>query len=253
MSASSDERLLREVRALKAYAFVSSAVLVILAFGAFRQPAPAAQKGKFTELDVERINVVEPDGKLRMVISNRPRSIGPIYKGKPFGYEGGGRPGIIFFNDEGTENGGLTFEGKREADGKYKASSGFSFDQFNQDQILYFQYAEENGKRRTGFTIADRADVDIYDMVQSRDSIMKMPAGAAREAALKKWAEPRNGVPLMAQRIYVGRDVSKNAVIGLFDPLGRPRLRMMVDSAGAPSLQFLDEKGAVVARYPEAK
>ena len=253
MSASSDERLLREVRALKAYAFVSSAVLVILAFGAFRQPAPAAQKGKFTELDVERINVVEPDGKLRMVISNRPRSIGPIYKGKPFGYEGGSRPGIIFFNDEGTENGGLTFEGKKEADGKYSASSGFSFDQFNQDQILYFQYAEENGKRRTGFTIADRADVDIYDMVQSRDSIMKMPAGAAREAALKKWAEPRNGVPLMAQRIYVGRDVSKNAVINLSDPSGRPRMRMMVDSAGAASLQFLDEKGGVVARYPQAR
>ena len=54
---------------------------------------------------------MEPDGKYRMVISNRPRSIGPIYKNKPFGYEGGGRPGMIFFNDEGTENGGLTFTG----------------------------------------------------------------------------------------------------------------------------------------------
>ena len=90
---------------------------MILTLGAFRQAAPAAQRGKFTEIDVERVNIVEPDGKLRMVLSNRPRSIGPIYKGKPFGYEGGTRPGIIFFNDEGTENGGLTFEGKKDADG----------------------------------------------------------------------------------------------------------------------------------------
>jgi hypothetical protein len=51
-----------------------------------------------------------------MVIANRPRSIGPIYKGEPFGYRGGTRPGIIFFNDEGTENGGLTFTGSTCAD-----------------------------------------------------------------------------------------------------------------------------------------
>jgi hypothetical protein len=246
-----DDRMRREVRALKAYAFVSSALLIVLTLGAFRQQAPQGQKARFAELDVERINIVEPDGKLRMVLSNRPRSIGPIYKGKPFGYEGGGRPGIIFFNDEGTENGGLTFTGSRGADGKYRASSGFSFDQFNQDQILYFQYADENGRRRTGFTIADRADVDIYDMVQERDSIMKLAAGAARDAALKKWAEPRNGVPLMAQRIYVGRDVARNAVVNLSDPSGRSRLRLMVDSLGTPSLEFLDEKGTVISRLPE--
>jgi hypothetical protein len=248
--------LRREVRALKAYALFSSALLVVLTLGAFRTPMATEQQGqkvKFAEIDVERINVVEPDGKLRMVISNRPRSIGPIYKGKPFGYEGGGRPGIIFFNDEGTENGGLTFTGSRDADGKYRANSGFSFDQFNQDQILYFQYAEENGRRRTGLTIADRADVDIYDMVKEREEIMKRPAGAARDSALKAWAAPRNGVPLMAQRIYVGRDVQKNAVIGLFDPSGRPRIRLAVDSLGSASLEFLDEKGAVTARLPERK
>lgn len=246
-----DDRTRRDVRALKAYAIFSSALLVVLTFGAFR--APQQQKARFAEIDVERINIVEPDGKLRMVLSNRPRSIGPIYKGKPFGYEGGGRPGIIFFNDEGTENGGLTFTGSRGADGKYRASSGFSFDQFNQDQILYFQYADDNGRRRTGLTIADRADVDIYDMVQARDSIMKLPAGTVRDSALKQWAAPRNGVPLMAQRIYVGRDVQKNAVIGLFDPAGRPRIRLMVDSLGEARLEFLDEQGGVTARFPEAR
>ena len=84
--------------------------------------------------------MVEPDGKYRMVISNRPRSIGPIYKGKPFGYAGGDRPGIIFFNDEGTENGGFDVHGQARPDGLYQASTHMSFDQFNQDQVLNLDY-----------------------------------------------------------------------------------------------------------------
>ena len=246
---SDHDRLRRDVRMLKGYAFVTSACLLIVALGAFRQPQQA--KARFAELDVERINIVEPDGKLRMVLSNRPRSIGPIYKGKPFGYAGGSRPGIIFFNDEGTENGGLTFDGKTGPDGKCRASSGFSFDQFNQDQILYFQYNDDNGVRRTGFTIADRANADIYDMVVERDSIMKLPEGAVRNEALQKWAAPRNGVPLMAQRIFVGRDPARNAIINLSDPNGKPRLRLKVDSLGAASLEFLDATGTVTSRIPD--
>src|ERR1044071_821264 len=165
-----DNDIRRELRLLKGYAIIVTALLGTLSLAAFRQ---ASQKQKFTEIDVERINVVEKDGKLRMVISNRDRSIGPIYKGKPFGYAGGSRPGIIFFNDEGTENGGLTFTGKREADGTYRASSGFSFDQFNQDQVVYLQYNDNNGRRNMGLTVADRIDMDIFDLVAERDSIVK--------------------------------------------------------------------------------
>ena len=244
-----DNEIRRELRLLKGYAIVVTALLGTISLAAFRQ---ASQKQKFTEIDVERINVVEKDGKLRMVISNRDRSIGPIYKGKPFGYAGGTRPGIIFFNDEGTENGGLTFDGKREADGTYHSQSGFSFDQFNQDQVLYLQYNDRNGRRNMGLTIADRADTDIYDLVAERDSIMKaVPEGPARTAAIQKWAAPRNGVLLVAPRVYVGRDVTKAALVNLSDRNGKTRIRMMVDSLGAPSLEFLDETGKVTSRLPE--
>jgi hypothetical protein len=200
---------------------------------------------------VERINIVEPDGSYRMVISNRPRSIGPIYKGKPFGYPGGTRPGIIFFNDEGTENGGLTFTGKKNPDGTYAASSGFSFDQFNQDQVFYFSHNEENGRKRTGLTIAERADVDIYDMVQERDSIMKLPEGTVRNEALQKWQQPRNGVPLFAMRLYAGRTAQKASVVNLADPQGRTRLLLKVDSLGVASIEFMDENGKVTGRFPQ--
>ena len=183
-----------------------------------------------------------------MVISNRSQSPGPVAYGKPFGYAGGSRPGIIFFNDEETENGGLTFSGKTE-NGKFNAVGHLSFDQYNQDQVLYLQYIDNNGERRMGLTIADRADVPIMDLVAQRDSANKL-AEPAKSEALRKLQEPRNGVPLFAPRVYVGRNMQKAAVVNLSDPMGRPRLRLAVDSLGVPSLEFLDADGRVTARLP---
>jgi hypothetical protein len=232
----------RDVRFLKAYAVVTSVLLGVLVLGGFQQQP---QKTKFEEIDVERINVVEPNGMYRMVISNRPRSIGPIYKGTPFGYAGGGRPGIIFFNDEGTENGGLTFTGQRSADGGYRASTHMSFDQFDQDQVVNLDYSDQNGRRVMGFSINDRADVNIFDLVKQRDSIMKMADTVARNAALVRLMGPRNGIPLSAQRLFVGRDPAKSAIVNLADRDGKPRLRLLVDSLGAARIEFLDAAGKV--------
>ena len=251
MSSPMDASIAKQLRFLRASTLVSTTALLVLGLAAFTRAGQPA-KQRFTEIDVERINVVEPDGKLRMVISNRPRSIGPIYKGKPFGYPGGTRPGIIFFNDEGTENGGLTFNGRRNPDGKFQSSLGMSGDQYNQDQVLYLQYNDQNGQRRMGFTVADRADVDIYDLVAERDSIMKMPEGPARTEALRKWGEPRNGQPLFAQRVYVGRDVAKSALVNLSDRSGKSRIRLVVDSLGRASLDFLDESGKVTYSLPDS-
>lgn len=240
----------RELRLLKGYAVVVTLLLGTLSIAAFRQ---SSQKVRFTEIDVERINIVEPDGKLRMVISNRPRSIGPIYKGKPFGYPGGTRPGMIFFNDEGTENGGLTFTGRTREDGTYSSSVGMSFDQFNQDETLTLRYTDENGRKASAITIADRDTRDIYDLIMQRDSINKMSDSTARATALQRLFGPRDGVPLAATRVYLGRDRSKAAVLNLYDPNGKPRLRLKVDSLGGASLEFLDEQGVVTARMPERR
>jgi hypothetical protein len=244
-----EQEIRRELRLLKGYAVVTTVMLAVLSLSAFSR---GARREKFTEIDVQRINVVEPDGKYRMVISNRPRSIGPIYKGAPFGYAGGNRPGIIFFNDEGTENGGLTFEG-RDSAGKFRAATHMSFDQFNQDQVLNLDYSDSNGQRLVGISMLDRAQVDINDMVKQRDSILKIADSSARTAALKRWAAPRNGVPLAAQRVFLGRNQSKAALLTLADQNGKARIRLAVDSAGTPALEFLDDAGHVTSRLPEAK
>lgn len=245
------DQLARDVRFLKRYAIFSTLLFVSATVVAFRRPSAAHEK--FTEIDVERINVMEPDGKYRMVISNRPRSIGPIYKGKPFGYDGGTRPGIIFFNDEGTENGGLTFTGKRNGDGRVQASTHMSFDQFNQDQVLNLDYREDGAQRQVAITMLDRLPIDIYDFVAQRDSIRKIADTVARAAALRDLVAPRNGVPFQAQRVFLGRNSQKAAALVLSDPSGRPRIRIAVDSSGASSLEFLDESGRVVSKLPAAQ
>lgn len=247
-----DKQIRRELRILRIHALVTTPIILVLALAAFSQGAQSTQKQKITELDVERINVVEPDGNYRMVISNRVRSIGPIYKGKPFGYPGGTRPGIIFFNDEGTENGGLTFQGRTGPDGRFQAGHHLSFDQFNQDQVVVLNYADNNGRRQMGLTFGDRADVDIHDLVMQRDSIQQLPDGAAKTEAMQKLMGPRNGVPLYATRVYVGRDVNKNAVLNLADRAGKTRARMLVDSLGAARLEFLDAEGRVTFSLPDS-
>jgi hypothetical protein len=244
-----DRQIRRELRLLKGYALASTALLLTLALGGFR----SGSREKFAEIDVERINVVEPNGQYRMVISNRPRSIGPIYKGKPFGYAGGGRPGIIFFNDEGTENGGLTFSGSRDANGKVAASTHMSFDQFNQDQVLNLDYSESERGRLVGISMLDRWDANIFDFVAQRDSIRAMADTAARNAALARLVAPRNGEPVQAQRVFLGRNPAKAATLVLSDRAGKPRVRLAVDSTGAPSLEFLDESGRVVSRLPDGR
>ena len=258
------QRLERDVRVLKLYAGAMTLVVGVLSLAAFTRAVPTvfsdirSAHAKFDEIDVERINVREPNGNYRLVISNRPRSIGPIYKNKPFGYEGGGRPGLIFFNDEGTENGGLTFTGSSCTNGKlstgrtcrpgdYAASTHMSFDQFNSDQVLNLDYQEANGQRVTGISVNDRAVWDIYDQVKLRDSILKIADTIARKAAMAELAAPRNGVPLVAQRMFIGKDPAKSAVLNLSDPNGKPRLRLVVDSLGAARIEFLDAAGKVTS------
>jgi hypothetical protein len=259
------QRIERDVRFLKLYAGSMTIVVGVLALAAFSRSDTPRQVGaiqgttaRFDVLDVERINVVEPSGLYRIVLSNRPRSIGPIYMGKPFGYAGGGRPGMIWFNDEGTENGGFTFTGSKCETGvsketgqpcrkgTYSAQTHFTFDQFDQDQIFVMNYNDQNGTRRVGLTINDRHDRNIYDLVQRRDSIRaSMRDTTAANAAARQAMAGTPDNPSVAERLYIGRDASKNAILNMRDKLGKTRLRLVVDSLGGARIEFLDADGRV--------
>jgi hypothetical protein len=69
--------------------------------------AQSAQKQRFTEIDVERINVLEADGTVKLVIANRQRAPDQVMEGQSRARsENNKSPGITFFDDAGDEAGG---------------------------------------------------------------------------------------------------------------------------------------------------
>lgn len=182
-------------------AVLSTAFGVVMLMGA---KSPKTQA--FDDIQVHRINVVERDGTLRMVISNRDRLPGVIVKGKesrPFD-----RPaaGMLFYNDEGSENGGLIFGGRRNEKGEVVDSGGsLSFDKYEGKQIVQFAGVDDKTDRFAGFAVNDQH-----------------------------------------RRIWVGRTEDGVASVSLMDPNGKKRIVMQVGADGTPSLVFLDNKGQTI-------
>jgi hypothetical protein len=106
-------------------------VAVAVAVAAFQAPQG---KGRYTELDVERLNVIEPEGQLVLTLANSGRLPDPLIAGKTV-ETGRTGPGMIFFDGKGWEVGGLTYHTRVTANG-YRAGGHFSFDQFRNDQVV---------------------------------------------------------------------------------------------------------------------
>lgn len=237
------EKIQKELKFLRAYAVVSSVLFGFLLFAAFTK----TDKATFSEIDVGRINIVEKGGKVKLVISNKELSPGAILSGRLL-YEGGGRPGMIFYNEAGDECGGLTYD-SGEKEGKYAAFGGLAFDRHGQDQAVAIQYSEEQGKHvRAGLTVWDRPDSPLTDFVDKKAAIEKMEA-KDRENALMELKEALKRGEYGASRLFIG-SLDKTAVLSLRDSQSRERLRFLVDPSGRAKIEFLSEQGEVIYSLP---
>ncbi|WP_141735221.1 hypothetical protein [Oligoflexus tunisiensis] len=201
---------------------------------------------KFTEIDVERINIIMPDGRKELVISNRLRIPEPVLGGKVVKREGPARPGLIFYNEIGDENGGLIFDGKLGKSGQPSAGMHFSMDRFGGDQQLTIGHYEAGGTMETGLMVYDRGLIKDYGPLW--EAYEKAPEGPEKEALLKKFEEAGGR---QTTRLFVGRSRSKNPAVVLADAKGRPRIMMMVNEDGSPVLNFLGDKGQVLQSLPQ--
>ena len=217
---------LNPIRLLTAYAGVLT--LGLVAVGVM---AAARGKAIFEEVDVQRINVREPDGRLRLVLSNRAHFPGAIVRGREMPFDRGSA-GLIFYNDEATENGGLIVSGARDASGKVSSVGHLSFDQYEQDQVVNLQQEEDGGVRRAGLTISDRPDTPL-----------DVPAGMKLRTdatALKRAiASGAFGQP----RAFFGKTEDRASELVLRDAAGHARLRLSVSAAGDARIAFLDARG----------
>ncbi|HXT68825.1 MAG TPA: hypothetical protein VN700_03670 [Vicinamibacterales bacterium] len=233
--------LRRQFVFLRAWALGSSLMLVVVALAAFRQASAPA------EITVQRLNVVDANGTLRMVLAGKDRMHPGVMDGVTIDRP---RPvaGMLFFNDEGDEVGGLTYTGTV-ANGRGRANAGIMFDQIKQDQTVGISYSESNGQRSAGFQVWDRSDtVRLSELITKLNAANKLPAGAERDKAI---AEIRSTAPPGPRRVFVGKTQDKASAIVLADAQGKPRITLMVDATGNPRIELLDEAGKVIARIPE--
>jgi hypothetical protein len=244
-----DARSRIELRVLKVYAAVSLGLFGLLFFIAARGQT---QKPRFEEIDVQRINIIEKDGKLRLTISNNERSPGPVIGGVSMKSREGKRgAGMIFFNDKGDECGGMTWESS-EQDGRIQADAGLMFDQYNQDQTVGITYSQMNEQRSAGLRVWERSLTPLADFARRVNEIELMKEGPERTEAMKKLREAAAAEGLGgAQRVFVGRTEKNESVVSLADTKGRPRILLSVDAAETASLKFLDENGTVILSLPD--
>lgn len=235
--------LRREIRFLRIHAVISSLVVVVLATAAFTQGAATA---KFDELTVGRINVVDANGTLRLVISNKDRMHPGVIDGRTIDRS---RPvaGFLFFNEAGDEVGGLTFTG-REMNGSPRANAGIMFDQYKQDQTIGISYSETDGRRTAGLQVWDRPDSSLGELVDKLNAANKIADQAERQKAL---AAIRSSAPPAPRRLFAGKLPDKSATVALSDANGKARLTLTVGADGNPRIEFLDEHGKVVSRLPQ--
>jgi hypothetical protein len=238
-------RLRRDLFLLKAYAALSSLAFVFLATVAMRQ---ASAPQKFDEITVQRMNVVDANGTLRLVISNKDRMHPGVLDGVTIERP---RPvaGLIFFNDEGDEVGGLAYSGQ-ERDGQRRASAQLAFDQFKQDQTVAISYSETNGQRSAGLQVWDRSDTRLSELIKALNAANAIKDPAERDKAVKA---ARASAPPGPRRIFVGKNQDKAATVSLADANGKPRLTLSVAADGTAGIEFLDADGRVVQRVPDRR
>lgn len=230
------QSLYTQNRLLKITLSAVSFLVIILAFIAIQ-----SRKRAFTEIDVERINIVTKDGRKEMVISNRNRLPQLIAKGESFESDRHKKPGMLFYNEMGDECGGLIYDGKIDSSGKPNSGMHFSMDRFAGDQQLALGHYENGGMMQTGLTIYDRGLLKDYAPLQ--EAMKKLPDGPEKSALKRKWEESGGR---QTPRIFVGKTKSRSSALVMADAKGKPRIMMTVSPEGKAELKFLDGEGKVV-------
>lgn len=188
----------------------------------------------FHSIDAERINIREPDGTLRLTISNRDSFPGAFVKNKEIKHPRD-MAGFLFMNDEGTEQGGLIYNGRLETPDHPSSGLSLTFDRYQQDQQMQLLGVDENGRHFAGISFNDVADGQERPVFSARDK-----------------AEMEAGHHAITPRVYLGKAADQNATLQLMDAAGKPRITFRVTPSGDARILFLDEHGRTVKEISAA-
>lgn len=241
----------KELIFLRTFALGMVAAVFFLANSAFRKSG----NQRFSEIDVERINIVEKDGTVKMVITNVERF--PAGKdslnGRPTNETRKKRAGMLFFNEEGMECGGLIYDGEKRANGH---SSGLSltYDQYDGDQVMQLLMQDyQQGDQRmvtSGLKFNDQPAQFTHKRVGEISRELEELRKTDPKAMQEKFREYRQQGYGGVQRMMLGKTGSENNGLFLFDDKGKLKAMFYVDKDNKAGLDFFDDKGEVIASFP---
>lgn len=194
----------------------------------------------------ERIELVEPDGTVRLIIASRARFPGMILRGTEYDHPGRDEyAGMLFFNDDGTENGGLIFNGR--ADGAERSGAvHLSFDGVEKDQVIALTTAESPQGEMVRLEFNDQPGWTQPDIMAH----LQGTAGAERRAAAIAYADEHGW---MTSRMRLARETDGSVALRLRDGEGRDRIVLSVDAQGEASVQVLDAQGDPTAALGDGR
>ena len=230
--------LLSHPKFLAIYSGVLTVVFVITVacgIAALRSP-------HFGIITARRLNIVEPDGTVRLTISNRADFPGGwIHKVESPRPDRRDAAGMLFMSEEGTEQGGLIWGAEQLPDGTIENHGHLSLDQYEENQIFALDAGQDGKDKFSRITITDQGDYPVDEKRKAEDRIGKLPDDKQDAAWGEFFATHKHDVPRMA----LGRNPDGSVALSLSDGNGKPRIRLAVQSDGKSALQFLDDTGKV--------
>jgi len=225
---------------------VYSGVLTIVFTVVVLCGATMVRNPNFDIVTARRINIIEPDGTVRLTISNRADFPGALKRKKddprPDRTEAAG---MLFMSEEGTEQGGLIWGANQLPDGTIENHGHLSLDQYEENQIFAIDAGQEGKAKFSRITIADQGDFPIEEKRKANEEIRKLPADQQDAAWSKFFSTHRHDV----KRMVVGRSPDGSVGLEIRDEKGKARIVLAVQPNGKPTLQFLDEAGKVVREF----
>lgn len=228
-----------KINLLMTYVIASTLLISFLTLNSFKSKGSVE---KFDEIEVKKITVLGENNLPRMVLSNETRQ----HSGRANGTEMEKRQrpsGLIFFNNEGDECGGLVYQSKIK-DGKIISGMSFTMDNYNDDQVVqvlndeyyadgksYIQRGIKINQYPSGTSMVERNNkiAEINKIVDKDERNKKMNELLVKEDAVN--------------RLFIGRTKGNSSGLFLSGPDGKPKMMIYVDEKGNPKITTINDKG----------
>lgn len=237
----SNKTLERKVHFLTVYAVVSALIISFFALSSFSKKDNAVT---YEEIIAKKITVIGEDNLPRMVLSNESRQHSGRANGKEM--EKRERPsGIIFFNNDGDECGGLIYK-VTEKDGKISSGMSFTMDNYKDDQVIQIlndeYYADGKASIKRGISINQfPVGSNMMDRNEKLEKLKTIEDEKERKEKINELMNKEGSV----NRLFMGKTRGDSSGLFLAAPDGTPKMMIYVDAEGNPKIQTFDENGKI--------